>query len=160
MFVFGDLLKALRKEKKLTQKELADAIDVDQSLISKYESHKKLPDVDTMMKMSVVFDVPVQEIISARNYAAHGIKPEPQYLKELSKYNYLIDVSNVSEQTEQYSTYVEDFLTSVKEDTKTFNEEELKSVNWELDGQVVSPEEVEEAINYIKFQRALRNKDK
>lgn len=155
MFVFGDLLKALRKEKKLTQKELADALDVDQSLISKYESHKKLPDVETMMRMSVVFDVPVQEIISARNYAAHGIKPEPQYLKELSKYDVYIEKIK-----EHYNGYLDDHINVLRTESKTFNEEELKSVNWELDGQVVSPEEVEEAINYIKFQRALRNKDK
>ena len=133
MLKFGDLLKQLRKEKKLTQKELAEELELDQSSISNYESYKKLPDVDTMMKMAIVFDVPVQELIDARNYTAHGIKPS--------------------------TSYFEKFISEKKSKT-VFDENILKNIPWAVDGQEVTPEEVEEAIKYIKFQRTLRDKDK
>ncbi|ACQ71944.1 helix-turn-helix domain-containing protein [Exiguobacterium sp. AT1b] len=150
MLKFGDLLKQLRKEKKLTQKELAEDLELDQSSISNYESNKKLPDVDTMMKMAIVFDVPVQELINARNYTAHGIQPNGSY--GITWADRVSENSRESDRVWQLknSTY----------NVRKFNENELKNIKWEVDGQEVTPEEVEEAIKYIKFQRTLRDKDK
>ncbi|WP_214737470.1 MULTISPECIES: helix-turn-helix domain-containing protein [unclassified Exiguobacterium] len=144
MLKFGDLLKQLRKEKKLTQKELAEDLELDQSSISNYESNKKLPDVDTMMKMAIVFDVPVQELIDARNYTAHGIKPSTSYFDKF-----------INESKTVYIPYDRE-----KKSKTVFDENILKNIPWEVDGQEVTPEEVEEAIKYIKFQRTLRDKDK
>lgn len=116
MLKFGDLLKQLRKEKKLTQKELAEDLELDQSSISNYESNKKLPDVDTMMKMAIVFDVPVQELIDARNYTAHGIKPSTSYFDKF-----------INESKTVYIPYDRE-----KKSKTVFDENILKNIPWKL----------------------------
>ena len=50
-------LKALRKDKKLTQKQLADRTGVAISAISSYESGNRLPTYDTMVKFARIFHV-------------------------------------------------------------------------------------------------------
>lgn len=57
MNTFGEQLKGLRKEKGLTQKQLADALKLDQSTISYWEQNKKLPDLRTFDKLASFFQV-------------------------------------------------------------------------------------------------------
>lgn len=57
---FGPKLKEARKEKKLTQDELANLIGVSSSMISRYESEKNEPDIETMKKISKVLEKPLE----------------------------------------------------------------------------------------------------
>lgn len=57
MINFGIRLKALRKEKKLTQKQLADRTGVAISAISSYEAGNRFPTYDTMVKFARIFHV-------------------------------------------------------------------------------------------------------
>lgn len=57
MYDFGELLKQLRKEKGYSQEQLAQKINKSKSLISKYENNQKLPTLETLIDLSVLFDV-------------------------------------------------------------------------------------------------------
>lgn len=57
---FGPKLKEARKEKKLTQDELANLIGVSSSMISRYEAEKNEPDIETMKKISKVLEKPLE----------------------------------------------------------------------------------------------------
>lgn len=57
MVNFGVRLKALRIEKKLTQKQLAVRTGVAISAISSYEAGNRFPTYDTMVKFSRIFHV-------------------------------------------------------------------------------------------------------
>lgn len=56
-------LKLLRKEKGISQQQLADIIGVTQQSINKYENHKIEPDIDTLIKLAVFFDTSVDYLV-------------------------------------------------------------------------------------------------
>ena len=55
--VLHERLRELRTEKQLTQKELAEVIDVDPTIISKWELGRKRPVYEDLIKLSNFFDV-------------------------------------------------------------------------------------------------------
>ncbi len=57
MYDFGELLKQLRKEKGYSQEQLAQKINKSKSLVSKYENNQKLPTLETLIDLSILFDV-------------------------------------------------------------------------------------------------------
>ena len=57
MVEFGDKLRQLRKEKNLTQKQLADLIGVKNSVISFYELSERIPSPDVVKKLAVALHV-------------------------------------------------------------------------------------------------------
>ena len=60
---FGKTLAKLRKERKLTQQELADLLDVTNKTISKWETNTTAPDIDTLKRISQVLNVPVDVLL-------------------------------------------------------------------------------------------------
>ncbi len=60
--------KELRKEKKLTQTELAKRLEIDQTTVSKWELGKALPDTAMLIKLSEFFDVSTDYLLSRSNY--------------------------------------------------------------------------------------------
>lgn len=56
---FSKRLKELRKEKELTQKELAEKLGVGRTTISEYESGKIVPRQDGLVKLAEILDVTV-----------------------------------------------------------------------------------------------------
>mgnify|MGYP004633229629 FL=1 len=60
---FGKTLAKLRKERKLTQQELADLLNVTNKTISKWETNTTAPDIDTLKRISQVLKVPVDVLL-------------------------------------------------------------------------------------------------
>lgn len=59
----GSIIKELRKEKNLTQSELANLLFTSQDTISLWELDKSLPDVKSVVEMSKIFGVPTDYIL-------------------------------------------------------------------------------------------------
>lgn len=57
MVNFGEKIKKLRKEKKLTQKQLAELAGVAVSAISAYESGNRYPSYEVLINLSHIFHV-------------------------------------------------------------------------------------------------------
>lgn len=53
----GLIIKKLRKEAKMTQKELGNKISRDKGIISRYESNYQTPPFETMREFAVIFNV-------------------------------------------------------------------------------------------------------
>lgn len=53
----GDRLKKLRTNKKMTQSELGEKVNVTKVSISGYENSNRSPDTDTLQKLADFFDV-------------------------------------------------------------------------------------------------------
>lgn len=66
---FGVILKELRTEKKLTQLQMAEILETSKSNISKYEAGSVEPNLDTLLKISNFFGVPVDYILGNDNYS-------------------------------------------------------------------------------------------
>ena len=57
MEYFGDKLRALRMEKKLTQNELAARLGIVGASVSSYEKNKQYPSVEVLIQLCQTFDV-------------------------------------------------------------------------------------------------------
>lgn len=62
---FNEKLQRLRKQKGLTQEELAEALFVSRTAISKWESGKGYPSIDSLKAISNYFSVTIDELLSA-----------------------------------------------------------------------------------------------
>lgn len=60
---FSQRLKQLRKEKKVTQEQLAKIIGVERSSIGKYESSNVTPSPDVLTRMSDYFGVSIDYLL-------------------------------------------------------------------------------------------------
>ena len=61
---FGEKLKKLRTDNELTQDELAEKIYVTRTAISKWETDKGYPSIDSLKQLSNLFEVSIDELIS------------------------------------------------------------------------------------------------
>lgn len=61
---FGNFVKELRKEKNLTQKELAEKINITDKAISKWERGLSFPDITMLNILSKELDVSVEELLN------------------------------------------------------------------------------------------------
>lgn len=63
MITFSDRLKELRKEKRLTQKQLAQILFIDDTSISKYENGKNGPENVILQQMADYFEVSIDYLL-------------------------------------------------------------------------------------------------
>ena len=57
--IFSERLKTLRKEKKLTQKELAEQIGISQKSYSHWETVKNEPSLENLIKLADLLEVSI-----------------------------------------------------------------------------------------------------
>lgn len=65
--MLGKRLEELRTEKRMTKKEVADYLQIDQSTYGKYELGKRQPDYETLDKLANLFNVSVDYILCRTN---------------------------------------------------------------------------------------------
>ena len=59
----GSAIAALRQAKGFTQQQLAAALDVSHQAVSKWETGQAIPDVETLMALSRLFGVTVDQLL-------------------------------------------------------------------------------------------------
>lgn len=62
--MFSEKVKALRECNHLTQEEFAEKVAVSRTAVSKWETGKGYPSIDSLKVISVLFDVTIDELIS------------------------------------------------------------------------------------------------
>lgn len=107
----GKRLRELRKEKKLTQLELANKLELSKTAILQYENNKREPNFDSLMKICDFFKV-----------SAQYLRDESEY-KKLSEDRYFNTGNEIREQinflegdTKQYSISIMNSFNSFIED--------------------------------------------
>lgn len=63
---FGMMVAALRKEKGMTQQELADKMFVTDKAVSKWERDLSYPDVDSIPRLAEIFGISVDELMQVK----------------------------------------------------------------------------------------------
>lgn len=59
----GTFMKSLRKEKGLTQEQLAEVFNVSNRTVSRWENGNNLPDLDVLIEISDFYEVDLREIL-------------------------------------------------------------------------------------------------
>lgn len=63
---FNEKIKELRKQKGLTQEELAEILFVSRTAISKWESGRGYPNIDSLKAIAEFFNITIDELLSSK----------------------------------------------------------------------------------------------
>lgn len=80
----GELIATLRHERNLNQSELADLIGVSNKAISRWETGRGYPDIETLPKISEVLNISIPELLSGQRDQQVADDADPQPLFETS----------------------------------------------------------------------------
>ncbi|MBV4440240.1 helix-turn-helix domain-containing protein [Clostridium tyrobutyricum] len=64
---FGDILKQLREENGLSREDLANALSITYSALSKYETNVRFPDKETLKNIATYFKVSLDYLLGRTN---------------------------------------------------------------------------------------------
>ena len=97
---FAEKLKALRKQFKLSQEQLAEKIGVSRQAITKWETEGGLPDIENLMAIAALFSISIDELLTGekktREQAAFAYESVTEYdVRTLSHFD--IHVPGVQE---------------------------------------------------------------
>ena len=77
----GEIISSLRKEKGMTQNDLAEKMNVTDKAVSKWERNLSCPDINSISKLAEVLGTTVEELLNA------------QTQKESNKINEIINIA-------------------------------------------------------------------
>ena len=60
----GLFLKELRKEKRITQEQLAEKFNVSSRTVSRWENGNNMPDLDILIEISDYYEVDLREVLN------------------------------------------------------------------------------------------------
>lgn len=82
----GAYLKELRKEKGLTQEELAEKLGVSGRTISRWETGFNMPDISLLVEIAEFFDVSIPEIIKGERKSENMNEEVKEVAETMSDY--------------------------------------------------------------------------
>lgn len=80
---FNEKLQGLRKNKGLTQEELAEALYVSRTAISKWESGRGYPSIDSLKDISEFFSVSIDDLLSGEKLLSLAEKENKSNIKNI-----------------------------------------------------------------------------
>lgn len=81
---FHEKLQELRKERGLTQEELAEALYVSRTAISKWESGRGYPSIDSLKEISSFFSVSIDDLLSGERLISIAEKENKTNIQNMS----------------------------------------------------------------------------
>ena len=82
----GAFLKDLRKEKGITQEQLAEKLGVSGRTISRWETGKNMPDISLLVEIAEFFDVSIPEIIKGERKSENMKEETKEVVETISDY--------------------------------------------------------------------------
>jgi transcriptional regulator with XRE-family HTH domain len=82
----GAFLKDLRKEKGITQEQLAEKLGVSGRTISRWETGKNMPDISLLVEIAEFFDVSIPEIIKGERKSENMKNETKEVAETMSDY--------------------------------------------------------------------------
>lgn len=80
---FGEKLQNLRKSKGLTQEELAECLYVSRTAVSKWESGKGYPSIDSIKEIASYFSVTIDELLSSEKILSLAEKENKSNIQKI-----------------------------------------------------------------------------
>ncbi|MDE6713448.1 MAG: helix-turn-helix domain-containing protein [Lachnospiraceae bacterium] len=82
----GSFLKNLRKEKELTQEQLAEHFNVSNRTISRWETGSNMPDLSLLIELADFYDVEIREIINGERKSEKMNQEEKETMTLVADY--------------------------------------------------------------------------
>ena len=93
--MLGERLQEIRKERNLTQKQLANKLEISIHTVASYERGKSSPDDGIMVQIAKILDISIDYLLGLTNYGCSYQKPQiikippdtsKETVKEIQKY--------------------------------------------------------------------------
>lgn len=101
----GGFISSLRKERNLTQTKLAEKLFVSEKTISKWENGKGIADANSLLKMSEIFGVSINELLNGEKLE------QSDYSKKAE--NKLLELQNAKQESDKRLLFSEIILGGV-----------------------------------------------
>jgi len=95
IYEFGKFLSQLRKEKGLTQMQLAEKLNVTDKAISRWETGKNYPDIEIFEDLSNILDISISELLEAKRI-------EKENLLDVSKEHIINQIKKNKKSNKKY----------------------------------------------------------
>ena len=83
----GEFLKELRKERGLTQEQLAERFNVSRRSVSRWETGSNLPDVDILIEMADYYEVDLRELIDGERKSEKMNEEQKETVLKVAEYS-------------------------------------------------------------------------
>ena len=83
----GVFLKVLRKEKGLTQEQLAEYLNTSRRTISRWETGRNMPDLDLLIELSDYYDVELRELLDGERKSERMNKDLEETVLKVADYS-------------------------------------------------------------------------
>ena len=155
----GEYIKKKRKEKNLTQTDLAEQLNLSFQTISKWETGNALPDTSILLSLSEILDVSVDKLLHGG--VSKGIKVDAI----VEGFNYLEDVKNCFG---EHSTFYKGMIKGINNSMNIDIEASLKDpyhkevmitevlIQYIMEGYLVDLTEAEEHIKSSKMLKIIK----
>ena len=80
----GNFLRELRKEKNLTQEQLADVFNVSARTVSRWETGSNMPDISILVEIADYYDLDVREILNGEK--SNALPAGSSSIKDIAEY--------------------------------------------------------------------------
>ena len=81
----GEKLYELRKEKNLSQEEVAERLNVSRQTVSKWETNQTTPDFDKIIPLCELFGITSEELLTGKKQENENIESRKDYKAPLTK---------------------------------------------------------------------------
>lgn len=82
----GEFLKELRKEKGLTQEQLAEQFNISRRSVSRWETGKNMPDISLLVEIAEFYDTSIPEIINGERKSEKMNEEVKEVAETMSNY--------------------------------------------------------------------------
>lgn len=89
LVMIGENIKNIREGKSYTQKQFAKALNITSSCISKYETGRSQPSIDTLIEMSKLLDVSLDYLVGRNNLSFDYELLSKDYVKDIDCFDLL-----------------------------------------------------------------------
>lgn len=91
----GSFLKELRKEKGMTQEQLAEQLNTSNRSVSRWETGNNLPDLSMLIILAEYYDVDVREIIDGKRKSENMNEEVKETLEKVASYNEMLNLKSM-----------------------------------------------------------------
>ena len=93
---FGEKIQKLRNQNKWTQEQLAEKLYVSRTAVSKWESGKGYPNIDSLKEIAKLFNITIDELLSSEEIIDIAKKENTSNIKKTNNLIYgLLDIISV-----------------------------------------------------------------
>ena len=91
----GSFLKELRKEKGMTQVQLAEQLNISNRSVSRWETGSSLPDLSMLIILAEYYDVDIREIIDGKRKSENMDEEVKETLEKVASYNEMLNLKSM-----------------------------------------------------------------